>query len=681
MAPVPEKQTGDDRIGVAGKIVLGVDTGGTFTDLVLFDGAQLRVAKVLSTPEAPEAAILEGLRALGLDPEALGPEVQLIHGTTVATNAALENTVARTAYLGQAGFEDLLALGRQQRPALYDLTPPLSPPPVAPELCFGAPGRLDAAGKELAPLDDAALDAVIDALFAAQPEAVAINFLFAWKNPAHEAAAQARLEARLAARGMALPVSRSSEVLAESGEYERGLATWLNASLSPLVTAYLQRLETRLGATRLAIMASHGGTVAPAYAARFPVQLLLSGPAGGVAGLAALAQDLALPRVLSFDMGGTSTDVTLIDGAPQLTHQSRIGPYPVAVPMVAVHTIGAGGGSLASLDAGGALLVGPASAGARPGPACYGQGGTAPTVTDAHVILGRLPTDQPLGGQLTLDPAAAYAALRPLADALGCSLEAAAEGILAVANDHMAKALRVMSLEQGTDPRDCVLASFGGAGGLHLCELAEALDIEDALLPAHGGVLSAFGMLASPPARLHSQALRCPLDEEGLAQARAAHDTAAQQIRSALGAEGVELEATLALQYAGQGYALEVPFRPTEATPAELTAAFEASHETRYGYRLGRPLTLERLRVRGTTPSALAGAPVALEAPTTPEARPPWAVTGHGSVPRYRRSELREGDELRGPAILEETTATHWLAPGWRAECLPGGHLRLKKLT
>ena len=681
MTPVSEQQTRDDRIGVAQKIVLGVDTGGTFTDLVLFDGTQLRVAKVLSTPEAPEAAILEGLRALGLDPDALGPEVQLIHGTTVATNAALENKVARTAYLGQAGFEDLLALGRQQRPALYDLTPPVSPPPVAPALCFGAPGRLNANGAEIAPLEEAALDAVIDALCAAQPEAIAINFLFAWKNPAHEAAVQARLEARLSARGLTLPISRSSEVLAEAGEYERGLATWLNASLSPLVAAYLKRLEARLGATHLAIMASHGGTVAPAYAARFPVQLLLSGPAGGVAGLAALAKDLALPRVLSFDMGGTSTDVTLIDGAPQLTHQSRIGAYPVAVPMVAVHTIGAGGGSLASLDAGGALLVGPASAGARPGPACYGQGGTTPTVTDAHVVLGRLPTDHPLGGQLTLDRQAAQAALSPLADALGCSLEAAAEGILAVANDHMAKALRVMSLEQGTDPRDCVLASFGGAGGLHLCELAEALGIEDALLPAHGGVLSAFGMLASPPARLHSQALRCSLDEDGLAQARAAYEAAAQQLREALGTTDATLEASLALQYAGQGYALEVSFDPREATPAALAEAFEASHETRYGYRLGRPLTLERLRVRGATESALAGGVKPSEAAEGPRTRSPWAVAGHGNVPRYARAALREGEKLTGPLILEETTATHWLAPGWRAECLPGGHLRLKKLT
>jgi len=652
--------------------------------LVLHDGAALRVAKVLSTPEAPEQAILEGLRRLGLNPNTLGPETQLIHGTTVATNAALEGKVARTAYLGQAGFEDLLTLARQQRPALYALTPQPSPPPVPRGLCFGAPGRLDAQGAELEPLEEAALDAVLDALLAERPAAVAINFLFSWKNPAHEEAVEARLRTRLKDAGAAadLCISRSSEILAEAGEYERGMATWLNASLSPKVRSYLQRLSEALGRTRLAIMASHGGTLAPAFAASHPVQLLLSGPAGGVAGVAAVASALGVNPVLSFDMGGTSTDVALVDGSPQLSQESRIGPYPVAVPMLAVHTIGAGGGSIACLDSGGALQVGPASAGASPGPACYGQGGTAATVTDAHVVLGRLPTDQALGGHLSLQSDAARAALTPLAKALDCTLEHAAEGILAVANEHMAQALRVMSLERGIDPRQCVLASFGGAGGLHLCDLADALGIEEALLPAYGGVLSAFGMLASPPARVLSQDLRCALEEQGLRRARAAHGRLSEEGLAALGAEAEEaaLESALALQYAGQGYALEVPFDPRFATLAGLREAFEAAHEARYGYRLGKAVSVVRLRLTLRTAPALGGELPDAQNEAAATDLTAWPVVGHGDVQRVTRSPLRTGDEVRGPAIIQETTATHWLAPGWRAECQRGGHLRLRKI-
>lgn len=674
-----------DRTGVeAPACLLGVDTGGTFTDLILYDGAALRVAKVLSTPEAPEQAILEGLRRLGLDPDTLGPETQLIHGTTVATNAALEGKVARTAYLGQAGFEDLLTLARQQRPALYALTPQPTPPPVPRGLCFGAPGRLDAQGAELEPLDGAALDAVLDALLAEKPAAVAINFLFSWKNAAHEEVAEARLRARLEDAGAEadLCISRSSEILAEAGEYERGLATWLNASLSPKVRSYLQRLSEALGPTRLAIMASHGGTLAPDFAASHPVQLLLSGPAGGVAGIAAVAKTLGVNPVLSFDMGGTSTDVALVDGTPQLSQESRIGPYPVAVPMLAVHTIGAGGGSIACLDSGGALQVGPASAGASPGPACYGQGGTAATVTDAHVVLGRLPTDQALGGHLSLQSDAARAALAPLAEALGCTLEHAAEGILAVANEHMAQALRVMSLERGIDPRQCVLASFGGAGGLHLCDLADALGIEEALIPAYGGVLSAFGMLASPPARVLSQDLRCPLNEDGLLRALAAQDHLREEGLAALGtgAEQAALESALALQYAGQGYALEVPFDPGVATLVGLRDAFEAAHEARYGYRLGKEVSLVRLRLTVRTAAALSGAPADRNREGAPSLPTPWPVVGHGPVQRVKRSALQPGDGVLGPAILQESTATHWLAPGWRAECQRGGHLRLRKI-
>ena len=342
-------------------------------------------------------------------------------------------------------------------------SPQRQPLPRPRALCFGAPGRLDAQGTELEPLGDAALDAVLDALLAAKPAAVAINFLFSWKNAAHEVAAEARLRARLENAGFdrALHQPKQRNPCRSGESMSAVMATWLNASLSPKVRAYLERLGKALGPTRLDIMASHGGTLAPAFAASHPVQLLLSGPAGGVAGVAAVSQALAVKSVPSFDMGGTSTDVALVDGSPQLSQESRIGPYPVAVPMLAVHTIGAGGGSIASLDEGGALQVGPASAGASPGPAQAGKAARRPRSPMPRSCSGACPRIRPSAGTCLQDDAA-RTALGPLATALGCSPERAAEGILAVANDHMAQALRVMSLERGIDPRQCVLASFGG---------------------------------------------------------------------------------------------------------------------------------------------------------------------------------------------------------------------------
>ena len=437
------------------RILIGVDTGGTFTDFVVADGARLRVHKVLSTPDAPERAILQGIRELGLPAGALA----LIHGSTVATNAVLEGKGVRTLMVTNRGFTDLLTIGRQARSQLYNLQPPAVAPPVPAEACHGTGGRLGADGTVLEPLTEADLADLRRAVEAVGPGAVAVNLLFSYLDD--------RFERRIAE---VLPrdlfVSLSSEVLPEIREYERGMATWLNAYVGPLVEGYVRRLQTALPGSSVSVMQSSGDTVSADQAAGQAVRMLLSGPAGGLVGAAFVAGLGGHQRLLSFDMGGTSTDVALIEGRPGLTTEGRIGPYPVAVPMVDMHTIGAGGGSIARLDAGGMLQVGPQSAGAFPGPACYGLRGDRPTVTDANLVLGRLRADAFLGGAMRLDQAASEGALDRLAASMGCSRTEAAQGIIAVADEHMARALRAISVQRGEEPRDFTLVSFGGAGGL-----------------------------------------------------------------------------------------------------------------------------------------------------------------------------------------------------------------------
>ncbi|MGD2083879.1 MAG: hydantoinase/oxoprolinase family protein, partial [Chromatiales bacterium] len=430
--------------------LIGIDTGGTFTDFVVFDGRGLRVHKVLSSPEAPEAAILRGMEELGLSAEGL----RVIHGSTVATNAVLEGKGVRTAYVANRGLADLLTIGRQARAALYDLQPGPAPVPVPAELCLETGGRLGADGQIVEPLTESDLKDLRAGLEAAAPRSVAINLLFSYLDDT----AERRIEA-VVPEGVF--VSRSSSVLPEIREYERGIATWLNAWVGPLVEGYVGRLAGGLPGARVSVMQSSGETIAADQAGGQAVRMLLSGPAGGLVGARFAGEAAGLRKLLSFDMGGTSTDVALIDGAARLTSEGRIGPFPVAVPMVDMHTIGAGGGSIAQVDSGGMLRVGPESAGASPGPACYGAGGTRPTVTDANLVLGRLRPEAFLGGRMTLDREAAGRALRPLARSLGLPVEEAAHGVIRVANEHMARALRVISVQRGIDPRSFALVSFG----------------------------------------------------------------------------------------------------------------------------------------------------------------------------------------------------------------------------
>jgi N-methylhydantoinase A len=665
--------------------LLGIDTGGTFTDFVLWRDGELRVHKIPSTPAAPEKAILQGVRELGLDPCGL----VVVHGSTVATNAVLEGKGARTAFVTNRGFADLLAIGRQARRHLYDLQPPPAPPPVPPELCLEIGGRLAADGTRLTPLTEDDLDGLRTGLERLGVEAVAVSLLFAYLDDGSERAI-----------ADAVPpgcfVSLSSAVLPLMGEYERGIATWLNARVGPVVGGYLERLRAGLPGARVAVMQSSGETVAADLAGDAAVRLLLSGPAGGLAGAGHVAHAVGIGRLLTFDMGGTSTDVALVEGAPRLTLDGRIADLPVAVPMVDMHTIGAGGGSIAQVDAGGVLQVGPESAGAVPGPVCYGQGGVAPTVTDANLVLGRLRADAFLGGRMRLDTAAARAALADLGRALGLRAEGtaadaetdlagqAAQGVIDVVNEHMARALRVISVQRGIDPTDAWLCCFGGAGGLHVCALAEALGMTRALVPERAGVLSALGMLAAPPGRLLTRAWLGPLAGRGDAEVDAALADLAEEGVAALAAEGLAAVAltradSLDLRYRGQSSTLNLPWTGVAGT----AAAFRELHRARYGHDLDLPVELVNLRVRLTAPGRAPELPTvpARDGGTDAPARPrEWVHLAGcaGEVPVYRRASVPIGLPLAGPAVILDVVATTWLAPGWRAERDRFGNLLLR---
>ena len=650
---------------------LGVDTGGTFTDFVLIGDGEPRIHKVLSTPTAPEQAILQGIDELGLGDAMAAGKLAIVHGTTVATNAALDGKGAHTVMVTNQGLEDILRIGRQNRTELYNLTP--TPPPSVLEAlpAVGTPCRLDAQGKEVTPLSEAGLSQLVEEVLAHKPQSVALCLLFSYLNPAHEQRIRQALEAA------GLPVSASHAILPTRGEYERGMATWLNAWLAPKVANYLQRLQQATTPAPLAIMQSHGGTIASEQAADLAVNLLLSGPAGGLAAANRLGEQLQQPQLMTFDMGGTSTDVALLDGDLRLTQQGHIGPYPVAVPMVDMHTIGAGGGSLAYVDDADLLHVGPHSAGADPGPACYGRDGDRVTVTDANVVLGRLQPDFALGGTLTLDTAAARNAMQTLATQLGLGVEDTAEGVLALANEHMTQALRVISIQKGFDPADFALLSFGGAGGLHVCALADNLGMRRAIVPRRAGVLSAEGLVYAPRKREHLQALPEASDDKALQSLIAALQLQGDEelIHEGVPERDIQHRVFVDMCYQGQSSVLQIPWQNDAAVREKQ---FHAAHEQRFGHRLALPVQQVNIRVQSL-------------ATTSPPRQPPLPArtgkaTRHAQLPGvnqpvtvYDREALGTGQTLHGPALISEAVGTTWLAQGWQASVDQYGHLLLER--
>lgn len=654
-------------------MLLGVDTGGTFTDFVLYDGTGLRVHKVLSTPDAPERAILQGVRELGINGELLG-DLKMVHGSTVATNAVLEGKGVRTVFITNHGLKDLLTLGRQARRELYNLQPAPSKPPVPSELCLETGGRLGADGTLVEPLTDADLEQLRDELSRLSPEAVAINLLFSFLDDRFEREIESAVPAGIF-------ISRSSAILPEYKEYERGVTTWLNAWVGPLVEGYLQRLEAGLPGATVSVMQSSGNTIEAGLAGRQAVHMLLSGPAGGLAAAKAVGALAGRERLLTFDMGGTSTDVALIDGELQLTSEGRIGPWPVSVPMVDMHTIGAGGGSIARVDTGGLLQVGPESAGAMPGPACYGKGGSEPTVTDANLVLGRLLPDAFLGGGMRLDLASAEQAVMSVANELRVGLHDAAEGIIRIANEHMARALRVMSVQRGVDPRQMTLVSFGGAGGLHVCALAEALGMRQVMVPVYAGVLSALGMLTAPRGRQLSrthQGLLAEMKDDEIEAQLAILQSEGEQSLILEGVEpgSINLRPSLDLRYLGQSYTLTVPWQLHKGCVGSAEA-FHLAHQERYGHRLDQQVEVVNLRLQLQGPQP----PLPLAELKTGEVAVPSGFTSlHGiddAVPVWDREQLVAGQTLEGPALIAETVSTTWLAPGWQCQVDPHGNLTL----
>ena len=695
-----ERTAGEaDDTPEGGTARVGVDVGGTFTDVVAVRDGRVAVHKVAST-DAPEEGVVTGLDAAASAGLSLSTVGFLGHGTTVGTNAVLERDWTETALLTTAGFRDALEIGRQDRPALYDLHAEKPAPVVPRDRRYEVPERLDERGEQLEPLDE---DAVREVAAEIDAPSVAVALLFAFEDPTHER----RVRELLREKGYEGSVSLSSEVLPELREYERTLATALNAALRPVMDRYLGRLAEQVSGAGvdapLRVMASNGGLMDAAVARETPVRTLLSGPAAGVRGAAHVAARSGHEDVLTMDMGGTSCDVSLVRGGePLVTSDVTVADYPVAVPMVDVHTVGSGGGSIAHIDAGGALRVGPESAGADPGPVCYGRGGDRPTTTDAAFCLGRIDPEAFLGDIGGAGEAAREAVAREIADPLGVSVREAATGVLEVANASMARALRVVSVERGHDPREFALVAFGGAGPLQATALAAEVGVPEVLVPRAAGVLSALGLLISD--LTYDESASRVRSWDALVPSRLAETlaTLADHGRERLAdvpPARRRFEVSMDLRYDGQSYDLSVPVPELSGTGPEFDATaldadvldavaerFHDRHRRRYGHASpAEPLELVtlRLRARGLVE------PPTLDPPRTDGSveaavRTERPVTFDGRTREtrvYDRSALPTGGSFEGPAIVEGPESTTVVRPADRVRVDDEGNLRVEVAT
>jgi N-methylhydantoinase A len=651
-------------------MLLGVDVGGTFTDAVLAVDGHLVTAKTPTTPADQSEGVMAAIAVVLRRADGEAKDISVFaHGMTVTTNALLEGRVARTALVVTEGFTDIVALGRQNRPQLYRLCAGWPPPLVPDALRFKAPERMGPDGP-LRALEPQAAAALVGEVAAADPEAVAVVLLHSYRHPQHELAIGEALAERLPD----VHVSLSHEVVGTFREFERAATTEVDAALSPLLRSYLERLVERArreGFPEPAIMQSNGGLIEVAAGASHASWTVLSGPAGGTSGAAFVATQAGTPDALCFDMGGTSCDVCVVDnGSVQERSTTEIAGRPLALPTVAVHTVGAGGGSIAWRDPGGALRVGPRSAGADPGPACYGRGGSEPTVTDANLLLGYLPPDRPLAAEVRLNRELAFRAVETLARSVDLDPIACAEGIVRVANAEMLRALRVVTVERGIDPRRYALLAFGGAGPLHAAAIAHELGIDHILCPSASGVLAALGLVVSPRRRDAQRTVLLGGPDFTREQVRAAVTELAHRAREALADKDADIATTYELRYQGQAFELAVTAGP-EATPEELRTAFASAHEDRYGYSdPSQEIELVTVRVSATLPGAtveLGGDPLAA-----------------GPSPRHgRRTAVLEGCELEletidglpppgstiaAPAVVELPESTVLIPPEWRGE-------------
>jgi len=666
-------------------MLLGIDIGGTFTDIVVSDAGHVRLFKIPSTPQKPAVGVISALSNL-IEREVIIPDrvKEIRHGSTVATNALLEGKWARTALVTTHGFRDVLEIGRQDRPKLYDLFFERPAPIVARDQRFEVTERLDYCGKVIKPLVTDDVKRLIPLLREQSVETVAVVFLFSYLDPTHERAVQDVISSALG-----VPVTISSDILPEFREFERTSTTVISAALRPVIGSYLTSLET--GArksglnTRWQIMQSNGAITSADYAQTNPARILLSGPAAGVEGARVIGELTGLPDLITLDMGGTSCDVSLIrDGKLSRTTTGQIGDYPVALPMVDIHTIGAGGGSIAWIDHGGALRVGPRSAGADPGPACYDRGGLEPTVTDAHLVLGHLLPSHPLGGLDRLDLDAARSAVGRVASRLNISVEAAALGILEIADAAMERAIRVISVERGYDPRKFSLLAFGGAGPLHAVSVAKRLGISSVIVPATAGVLSAFGLVVAEIGHDFSQGIvRSLLDckPEMIAGTLA---KLRDRAREDLSAEGVK-EGTIRfhvsadLRYLGQAHELNVSLLDTKVAEdwaidqefmRSIASLFHAEHMRRYGHAPDdQPVELVTLRLRAVGPGLMEVPSVrtahkSTQGQSASMVKAWFTVDGPVEARVLRRGDIALSVGITGPAIVFGEDATILLPPG-----------------
>ena len=666
------------------RTVVGIDVGGTFTDIAVLQDGQLSVHKLPSTPQNPSLGIVQGVGEAGVETAS----ADFVHGSTVATNALLEGKGSRTALVTTMGFEDVLEIGRQSRAELYNLEQDRTPTLAPWELRFGLPERVDYTGSILEDLQPDAIESLMALITESGADAVAVSFLFSFLNSAHEEMVYEAL------RKLDSPpfISLSSRVLPEFREYERTSTVVVNAYVGQVMSRYLGELAQSLG-EGLRIMQSSGGSITARLAAEQPVRTIMSGPAGGVVGAFHVAVQAGYPDIITLDMGGTSTDVSLCPGRIKETGNSNVGGHPVSVPMIEIHTVGAGGGSIARVDAGGALTVGPQSAGADPGPACYGRGEQL-TVSDANLLLGRLRPDHFLGGRLTLDLPRSQGLMESLAAGLSLDSQQAALGILRVVNANMERAIRAISLERGYDPRSFTLVPFGGAGPVHGCELAQELGIPRVLIPARPGILSALGVAIADVVKDYSRTVmlrgadldRTRLEEEfhgmeGLART--------ELEREGLPGERMTARRFLDVRYVGQSFELTVDYptsrasRSSEGLARAISDSFYRAHLQRFGYadraepveivnlRLKLDLAVEKpdIEPRAAGDSDPSGAQIATVGVVFRE--------GELDSPLYQRELLATGNRIVGPALVVQLDTTTVIPPGWQAEVDPYGNMLL----
>lgn len=698
---------------------LGVDTGGTFTDFVWVDkNGRFHIHKQLSTPPNPSEAILLGIQALQVPETA-----EIVHGSTVATNALLERKGAKTALITTKGFADVLEIGRQNRPDIYALVPQKPPPLVPRQWRFEVNERVTAQGEILIPFNPADLQPILAQLAADGIESVAVCLLFSFLRPEHERQIKEVISnwviGNLPMPITQLPITQlpfanislSSEILPEYREYERTSTTVINAYVAPLMGRYLSQLAQKVQPRRLAIMQSNGGIISAETAVSQAARTALSGPAGGVVGARFVAEQAGFPNIITFDMGGTSTDVALCPGRLPTTTEGEIIGMPLRLPIIDIHTVGAGGGSLAYVDAGGALHVGPQSAGAVPGPACYGKNEErgarsessprsslfsllspfSATTTDANLVLGRLDAAHFLGGTMRLNEAAARAALGQLAGAMGVeTAESAAWGVIQVANATMERAIRRISVERGFDPRLFTLVAFGGAGPLHACELAQSLQIPRVLIPQTPGVLSALGMLAAAPTKDYSQTVLQEIGGGGLEIGdwlQAQFGPLEARAMAEMGTEGHDpatlmLQRSLDMRYVGQSHELRVLI-PNIQYP--ISNIFHEAHQKRYGYHQPTAkieiVTVRITAVSPITPPALPTQPARTTQAVALGQKPVWFHQHPTLTALYDRAALQPGHQFSGPAIIFQYDTTTVVPPGWETAVDGQGNLICKWVT